>query len=811
MTPTYNQVMAWNPGALSEVAPGVSTLAKTLMDEAPNAGNPVLNLTNTQWTGRARPPADDRAEAITKWLKNIAARFQSLESALTTGSDNIVDARTALSARKIWADAEGYILNQDDGNYSVSFSPAKAPEGAAFDADTAFEHQTALHNLGKAADDAVTTARNEISAKLSAIGRMTPASIAATNGAIDSTLAAGDVTAIRNGTVTPEQRGRYLRAMRLTPSQLARLQLGERIDIDPSKLAYIQNAMNAIDAGDGDLTGVDAFDKFGTAPGDWRLRVATASGLQVVSNSNVHAGNRQGGFALLPDSIKDVVAQGQNRPLQLGGVARDQMMRNLGGLGKLISAGDARYQAGTDLDRSLGKIARNYVGIQVDAEQDGIPSGLSPDHINGLQDLLNGIGRDKMWVQDAFTAGNGDGKDFIHDLLTLHWSDDGEAAGQLWRFSAHDAQLALHPSGDALTDQLDLATSRRTSSILESMLRYAGSPDSYHELMNIGGAAEDQSVGQLNPRGLQTLAESLKPYVAELGGGQDLRLPGFNDVDPNNVGGYQNLLHTPGHDPSHPTSNYEGASRIFGLLATDETAAKTFYGEVYKQIAAETVDYAANPNAGDAAHRLALIAHLRGLADEGLLYAAHDLATNDFDAAQKSFQLKKLIIDDVFSASDLLTGKLTDKAPGSDILLGHVTDSLKEALLGQEPTGENFDPTRYKLMLQGDASETGNRVGDIRAAILAATTGDVRSRLDSDLARRLGNASWFNPDGSLRTREQILASGNNPEQIDIDIRTVLEQIAKRTHNSNPANIPADYGAVWDESEELDPSNWSLRR
>ena len=87
----------------------------------------------------------------------------------------------------------------------------------------------------------------------------------------------------------------------------------------------------------------------------------------------------------------------------------------------------------------------------------------------------------------------------------------------------------------------------------------------------------------------------------------------------------------------------------------------------------------------------------------------------------------------------------------------------------------------------------------------------MRSQLDSDLARRLGNASWFNPDGSLRTREQILTAGNNPEQIDIDIRTVLEQIAKRTHNSNPANIPADYGAVWDESEELDPSNWSLRR
>ena len=287
MTPTYNQVMAWNPGALSEVAPGVSTLAKTLMDEAPNAGNPVLNLTNAQWTGRARPPADDRAEAITKWLKNTAARFQSLANALTTGSDNIVDATAALAARKIWADVEGYILNQDDGNYSVSFSPAKAPEGAAFDANTAFEHQTALHNLGKAADDAVTTARNEISAKLSAIGRMTPASIAATNGAIDPTLAAGDVTAIRNGTATPEQRGRYLRAMRLTPSQLARLQLGERIDIDPSKLAYIQNAMNAIDAGDGDLTGVDAFDKFGTAPGDWRLRVATASGLQAASYTHL--------------------------------------------------------------------------------------------------------------------------------------------------------------------------------------------------------------------------------------------------------------------------------------------------------------------------------------------------------------------------------------------------------------------------------------------------------------------------------------------------------------------------------------------
>ena len=164
----------------------------------------------------------------------------------------------------------------------------------------------------------------------------------------------------------------------------------------------------------------------------------------------------------------------------------------------------------------------------------------------------------------------------------------------------------------------------------------------------------------------------------------------------------------------------------------------------------------------------------------------------------------------MFDASDLLTGKLTDKAPGSEILLRPVTENLKEALLGAQPSGQDFDPKDYKQQLLGDASLTGSRVSDIRAAILAATTGDVRSQLNHELADHLETHNWFNKDGSLRPREQIIAENKQSlAEIDTDVRSILRQLAARTENSDPRDFADDYGAVWNHSEELESSKWQL--
>ncbi|MFC4742273.1 hypothetical protein [Gordonia hankookensis] len=142
--------------------------------EAPKAGDPVLNLTARQWAGQARGPADNRAAGITRWLKGVADEYGDLAAALNAGAPDIRGAMTALANRTTLADADGYILDRGSRSYTVSFQPGRAPDGAEFDTGTAHEHQTALHDLGIAADTAVTNSRDAINAALAEIGGSRP-------------------------------------------------------------------------------------------------------------------------------------------------------------------------------------------------------------------------------------------------------------------------------------------------------------------------------------------------------------------------------------------------------------------------------------------------------------------------------------------------------------------------------------------------------------------------------------------------------------------------------------------------------------
>ncbi|WP_439029712.1 hypothetical protein [Gordonia terrae] len=822
MTPTYDQVIGWKPESLGDIASAARTLQTDLDGQAPRAGDPVINLTTAEWKGLARTAADGRAESITRWLRSLSDQYGSLAAALGNGKTAIRGAMTTLENQKSTAAALGYELRTDDPAYNVDFKKSIAPDGAKYNKDTATELQQALLDLGRAADTAVSDTNSAVSAALSAIAGLTPASIAQNSSTIDPTKAAPDAQAILSGTATPEQRARFERAMQLTPEQLARLQLGQPVDISPEQFLYIKHATGAVDVGDGRyLTGISAFNTFGTDfgrpnPTSQSARAALANGLQILSNENVHAGGMHGSFNLLPQTIKDVLGNDnpvtrKNNSVVLTGV------NDASKIGKLLQAGDPRYQAGTTIDRSLGELGRKYtdaIALYEQELQGKSASGMWIDgqtYINSsnspfmeaaphalVEDVLGAVGRDKMWVHDVFTGQ--DGADFIHDLTTTDWHDNGSAAGTFFDVGADDARSTsfdVPPDHRTLGQQLDYAAAERSAGIFEAVSRYMGSHDGYGALMDIPGIADNQSIGELNPELVRTLAESLKPYAGELGGDQDQSLPGFNDVPG------QNVIHSPG------TDNFEGSSRIFGLLATDETAAKTFYSEVYSQIADEAARYGADPNAGDAAHRLALMSHLRGLADEGLLYAAHDKAGDDFAAAKSAYELKGKILDDVLKVSDLGTGKLTDKAPGSDILLDHVKDGLKNSLLGPAPSEDGFDPATYKLQIDGSSGGTGSAVGDIRAAIVAASVGDIRPQLDPAFAERLDDRGWFNPDGSLRSRDEILETRKTSEtELSIDTRTIVEQLAAKTRNSNPGNIPEDYRSVWGESEELG-TKWKL--
>ncbi|MDV7078390.1 hypothetical protein [Gordonia amicalis] len=133
----------------------------------------------------------------------------------------------------------------------MNFDPARAPDGAEYDAGEAFEHQSALSGLATVADDTVTATRDAINGALGEIGGMTPASIAGNRGVVDPGLAESDAKAVMAGTATPEQRGRFERMMALTPQQLENLKAGKTDGLDPSRVECIKNALGLT----GDLSG----------------------------------------------------------------------------------------------------------------------------------------------------------------------------------------------------------------------------------------------------------------------------------------------------------------------------------------------------------------------------------------------------------------------------------------------------------------------------------------------------------------------------------------------------------------------------
>ncbi|GAC02605.1 hypothetical protein GONAM_56_00770 [Gordonia namibiensis NBRC 108229] len=286
MPPSYNEVTSWKPEVMAQIAFGVVRLQAHLEVEAPKAGNPVLNLAAAQWHGEARGAADTRAEGVTRWIRNTADEFGDLAEVLQTGATNIRNAIAALESRTTLADSRGYILDRGSRGYAINFDPARAPEGAEFDAGEAFEHQSALSGLATAADDTVTATRDGINGALGEIGGITPATIAANRGTADPTLAESDAKAVRDGTATPEQRGRYLRAMGFTPAQLEQLANGELCTIESSRLEYALAAVG--------LKGIDPKSAAATAAFAALQRRAQDIAHDFNPDRRSHAANRSG-------------------------------------------------------------------------------------------------------------------------------------------------------------------------------------------------------------------------------------------------------------------------------------------------------------------------------------------------------------------------------------------------------------------------------------------------------------------------------------------------------------------------------------
>lgn len=812
MTPSYRQVTAWHPDALTTLAGALRRVQRGLDNQAPKIGNPVLNLTGGQWTGLSRTAADNRAQSETRWLRNLSDTFGDLATSMEDAVPDIRGAMRALKNAKHSAEDDGYVLRTGDPGYTVDFDASKARDkNAEFDQQAANDWHNRLLTLGQEADRAVTAASKAIAGGLGVIGEMAPASIAQNSSTVDPSKAASDVRAIQDGTATPEQRARFLEASQLTPGQLAALNRGEPIQLPPEQMTYQRQAAGAVDVGNSRVHGIDAFGKFAT--NDPAVRSALANDLRTISNENVHSAAGNGGYAMLPQSIKDA----QNRPdlvSKRGSVVSMNGVKDNQTIGKLLKTGDPQYAAGAGIDKRALEVGRKYTDAQAYYEQEltvghpategGPPLGARALFVDGaiqydsssnvvsgtpasaasqIEDILTGSSVDRIAVHDAFTGTNG--QDYIHDLMTTRWKDP-DVAGSMFATGDHDARV------DDPSDPNDRFTSKLTGETMRAVAQYAHTHDGWDALKDIPNT-DGKSVGQLNPELLRTLAHSMAPYADDLAGRHDLAMLGFDAEG--QLPGHESLINDPG------THNFEGASRLYALFGGDHESANTFYGQAVQDLQSAATHYGHDPNAGNAADDVALVGHLRGLIDEGTAYSSDDSASSALDAAQKAYEMKKSVYETGFKLLNLTPqpGGLQGAA------LSEFKDDTLKGLIGPAPDPTNFDPNKYNSFVPHGPDV--QDFGSIRELMASSIPGDVRSQMDSRFVH--DHEGWFDSDGRLRPLQEIAAipgANGQPRYGDLQMQegyaTIIHQIGDQSGNSDDDKLETARDVVTDQSPEL---------
>ncbi|WP_051989735.1 TPR repeat region-containing protein [Gordonia soli] len=744
-------------------------------------------------------------------MRNLSDKYGDLATAMEDAAPSIAGAISALrGARGDAADA-GYVLRTGDREYSVDFDKKSARGDVEFDQQTANDWHRRLKSLGEAADQAVGAASSSIQSGLDSIADLTPASIAQNSRSIDPAKAAADARAILTGTASPEQRARFLRGMSLTPAQLAKLNAGEAIELSTDQMKYMRQAAGAVDVGSGEVKGPQAFREFGTQPGDHELRSALANGLRVISNENVHSESGNGNFAMLPQSMKNSLTRpdlvSQRGPItSMNGVADNSA------IGKLLKDGDSRYAAGSALDSRLLEVGRQYTNAQAHYEQDlgvthtadgapapgartlfvdgairyddsGMPRLHSATAAGDIQDVVTAGAMDKVSLRDALAGPNG--QDYIHDLLTTKWPDKGAIAGAVFE-TAPDAAHVDDPS-----DRVDVHLSRLTGETMHEVAKYAHTHEGWLALKDIPNT-DGQSVGQVNPKLLETLARSMSPYADDLAGKQDNSLLGFNADD---------VRHSPGKP-----GDFEGASRIYALFGGSDESAKVFYGQAIQDLQHAADEYGqqlGSGSDGNAAEKISLLGHLRGLIDEGIAYSSDDAAGSAYEAAHNAWQTKKGLFEGVLKLGEPTLD--TIPRPGAEVA-NAVKDSLVQTLIGKEPTAAGFDPKDFAPDFNPTGPDTQDMAA-IRRLIADSIPGDTESELDPAFVG--AHEDWFHADGRLKSIDEIAAIQNEfgepkygEQKITSGLETVVHQLADRSGNSDESKLEAKRDEVTREAPEL---------
>lgn len=669
MTPTRTQITAWDPTALTTIADAWISLGVRAEDLFIRYLNSVTMVNGTHWEGKTAEAAQDRADADKKTATEVV---DALEAVAKIAQDGYYTIEAPLKRARLAIDAA------ELDRFLVSESLLVTDLAVDPDAERVAlltERQRELTDAADAAEKADSDVRTSLSGARD--GLLATFVSAATSGGEqgknDSEALVG-----HPGSMTPEQLQRLSENGHLTPEQAAALERGETATIPASQMEYLNQLSRSLDG----KSPTEIEELLSKLPPD--AQAAVANSLQILSNENVSAsvaGDSEipttGGFDALPDKMQEsltrddlvvrsfeVVGGWGSDSIALNGVADNQAIADI------VAMGESQYKSGSALDTALLDVGQKYLDAQVEHEQ-------NPDHKfeyftvdgSGTQDMeitekiFAAVGDDKIAV-DAAVNDPDTGSDFVKDVLSHNWTDDGQAASALFDF----------PDGDATVenpdDPNDVATATRSGSIMSAVAEAVSTDDAWKLLSNVP-ETDGQSVGQLNPDLLQTVSSSMSPYMLDLAGGSGADVAGFDGTD--------------WADPNQ-NNQYKGSANVFALMNTDDEAGKIFtQAAIAEQLASEG-RYAAAPTAPDAGAELMAAGTLHGLMDRGMLEAVQDQYDDKAAQAQAIYDRKEA----AFTALSTLGSFGIDKLPGGEfinLMVDASGDSLQESIVGAEPDG----------------------------------------------------------------------------------------------------------------------------
>ncbi|NLG55871.1 MAG: hypothetical protein GX542_09545, partial [Rhodococcus sp.] len=461
MSLTRTQINAWNPTALTDIGDAWIALGTEVEDLFTRYVNGVTKVNDAYWEGVTAEAAQDRANADKKTAVVVVDALEALANRAKQGFHE-VDAPLQRARHAITgAEAAGFLVSENLGVTDTATNPDEQRVQDMQDWHREItDSATAAEQADQTVKDALNAGREALRAKFTS---------AATLGADQGRSDAADLAA-NPESLTPEQIARINEAATLTPEQLDALESGIPATIPASQMEYLNQLSRSLD-GKSPQEIQQLMDKL---PPDTQRAVANS--FQLVSNEKVTASVKgdsevptKGGIGLLPDQIEESLTrddlvvtgfEGTGYSLApstaLNGVADNQA------IAQIVSAGDPEFQAGSDLDHHLMDVGRQYLDAQVAHEQ-------SPDHkfqyftVDGkgtqetdfTESIFEAVGPDKIAVQEAVTDPE-HGQDFVSDVLTHNWSDDGKAASTLFQFGDQDASVQ-DPN-----DASDVATATRT-------------------------------------------------------------------------------------------------------------------------------------------------------------------------------------------------------------------------------------------------------------------------------------------------------------------------------------------------------------